>query len=97
MLLPTYNWIFCNKQMLLKAVQTASQVLHQAATEMKNSPSGNVIAGANNFVAGAGNVVIGSNNEFIGLNSWVFTSDYETPSSKYDEGILVVGNYKVLL
>ena len=84
MLLPTYNWLFCNKVMLQKAAQSASQILHLAAAEMKDNPSANVIVGANNLVAGGGNVIIGSNNEFIGLKSWIFTSDYETPSNRYD-------------
>lgn len=83
--------------MLHRAVQSAAQILHQAAKEMKESPSGNVIIGANNLMAGRGNVVIGSNNKFVGFNSWLFTCDYETPASRYDEGILVIGNYKVLL
>jgi hypothetical protein len=95
-LLPTYNWIFCNKGMLQNAAIQASEILHQAAAEMKNY-TGNVVKGNNNVVAGVGNIVLGSNNTFVGLNSWCFTSDYKTPKGLYDEGVLAVGNYKIYL
>ena len=35
LLLPTFNWIFCNKVILKRAVVLASHVLHKAAIEMK--------------------------------------------------------------
>lgn len=59
--------------------------------------SGNYVDGAGNVLAGRGNVVIGSNNLLIGVNSWCFTSAYQTPQSSIDEGILALGNYKVIL
>ena len=31
MMLPTFNWIHCNKHMLHRAVNAASQALHRAA------------------------------------------------------------------
>ena len=42
-------------------------------------------------------MVIGSNNDLVGLNSWCFTTDYQTPPRKYDEGVLAVGKYKIVL
>ena len=96
LLLPTYNWLFCNKIILYRAAIMASHTLHKAACEMKNL-KGNHVEGHNNFVAGRGLVVIGSNNEMIGINSWCFTSNYQTPAGKYDEGILAIGNYKIAL
>ena len=59
--------------------------------------SGNYVQGANNIVGGSGNVVLGSENLLVGINSWCFTSDYSTPSNKLDEGVLAVGNYRVVL
>lgn len=96
LILPTYNWLFCNKQMLYRVVVLASQNLHQAAEEMKLN-KGNYLDGTGNIVAGRGNVVIGSNNALIGVNSWCFTSDYQTSLNKIDEGILALGNFKVVL
>ena len=83
LLLPTYNWLFCNKVILYRAVSMASHVLHKAAAEMKRG-KGNYVGGEGNLVLGFGNVVIGSNNELVGLNSWCFTSNYETPQGKID-------------
>ncbi len=31
LILPTYNWLFCNKPMLYRVVTQVSQSLHQAA------------------------------------------------------------------
>lgn len=83
LLVPTYNWLFCNKQMLYRVVVLASQALHQAAVEMKNY-QGNIIQGSSNTIIGYGNVIIGSNNVFVGLDSWCFASDYHTPLGKLD-------------
>ena len=83
LLLPTYNWLFCNKMILYRATVMASHILHKAAAEMKKG-KGNYVKGEGNLVAGYGNVVIGSENELVGLNSWCFTSNYETPQGTYD-------------
>lgn len=96
LLLPTYNWLFCNKPMLYRAVVMASQILHRAAGEMKIN-KGNHVEGTNNRVLGYGNVVLGSNNELVGLKSWCFTSEYTTDAGTFDEGVLAIGNYKVQL
>ena len=96
LMLPTYNWLFCNKYMLWKVAVQVSEVLHTAAQEMKRE-RGNMVDGEGNTVAGFGNVVIGSGNGLVGLNNWCFTSDYETDVGTYDEGILALGNYKLEL
>ena len=96
MLLPTYNWLFCNRAMLYRVAVRASEVLHQAAQEMKLG-RGNAVDGRGNQVAGFGNVVIGSDNRLVGLSNWCFTSGYETEAGRMDEGVLALGNYKVEL
>lgn len=82
--------------MLYRVLILTSQALHSATVEMKLN-KGNWVDGDNNFVAGKGNLVIGSNNKFIGINSWFFTSDYHSAGNQIDEGILVLGNYKIIL
>lgn len=44
---------------------------------------------------GSYNLVVGSNNQLIGDNDWLFTSDYNSKDSQ--NGILIIGNYKVIL
>lgn len=96
MILPTYNWLFCNKPMLYRIIILTSQTLHRATVEMKLN-KGNWVDGDNNFVGGIGNLVIGSNNKVMSINSWFFTSDYQSAGNQIDEGILVLGNYKIVL
>lgn len=82
--------------MLYRVLIFTSQALHSAAVEMKLN-KGNWVDGNNNLVAGKGNLVIGSNNKLVGINSWFFTSNYHSTVNQIDEGILVLGNYKIVL
>ena len=78
LLVPTFNWVFCNKQLLDRTVRKTSLLLHKAAKQMKLQ-NGNIVHGTGNQVMGMSNVIIGSNNNFVGLSSWCFTSNYQTP------------------
>ena len=96
LMLPTYNWVFCNKEMLYNTAFHSSKWLHEAAEEMKINRA-NLVKGRNNVVIGRGNVVIGDKNVLVGVNSWCFTSEYATKAGTIDEGILAIGNYKIVL
>lgn len=96
MILPTYNWLFCNKPMLYRVLILTSQALHSATQEMKLNKA-NYVQGDKNIVIGRGNLVIGCNNSLVGMNNWFFTSDYHSAGDRIDEGILALGNYKIVL
>lgn len=84
LLVPTYNWLFCNKVLLSKTVHKTSLLLHEAAEEMKLARGTVYVDGTDNQIVGYSNVIIGSNNKFVGVKSWCFISNYQTPKNTID-------------
>lgn len=93
-LLPTYNWIFCNKTRLQSSIKQTYTLLKQIRSKLPNS---NIVQGQDNLVVGNYNYVFGNRDRLVGVGNWILVSNYDTGSGNFDDSILAIGSYKINL